>query len=50
MVRAVEDATPILVDYLDVGGRPTVREVESHHVVLGSERFLRHGLVPVTQR
>ena len=35
MVRAVEDATPILIDYLDVGGRPTVREVEPHHVVLG---------------
>jgi predicted DNA-binding transcriptional regulator YafY len=22
-------------DYFDVGGRPTVREVERHHVVLG---------------
>jgi predicted DNA-binding transcriptional regulator YafY len=35
VVRAVEDATPILIDYLDVGGRMTVREVEPHHVVLG---------------
>ena len=35
IVHAVEDATPILVDYVDVGGRPTVREVEPHHVVLG---------------
>jgi predicted DNA-binding transcriptional regulator YafY len=35
VVRAVEDATPILIDYLDVGGRQTVREVEPHHVVLG---------------
>ena len=35
VVRAVEDATPIRIDYLDVGGRPTVREVEPHHVVLG---------------
>ena len=35
VVRAVEDATPILIDYLDVGGRSTVREVEPHHVVLG---------------
>ena len=35
VVCAVEDATPILLDYLDVGGRPTVRAVEPHHVVLG---------------
>jgi predicted DNA-binding transcriptional regulator YafY len=35
VVRAVEDATPIRIDYLDVGGRQTVREVEPHHVVLG---------------
>jgi predicted DNA-binding transcriptional regulator YafY len=35
VVRAVEEATPILIDYLDVGGRPTVRQVEPHHVVLG---------------
>ena len=35
VVRAVEEATPILIDYLDVGGQPTVREVEPHHVVLG---------------
>ena len=35
VVRAVEDATPILIDYLDVGNHPTVREVEPHHVVLG---------------
>jgi predicted DNA-binding transcriptional regulator YafY len=35
VVQAVEEATPILIDYLDVGGRPTVREVEPHHVVLG---------------
>jgi predicted DNA-binding transcriptional regulator YafY len=35
VVQAVEDATPIRIDYLDVGGRPTVREVEPHHVVLG---------------
>ena len=35
VVRAVEDATPILIDYLDVGSHPTVREVEPHHVVLG---------------
>ncbi len=35
VVRAVEHATPILIDYLDVGGQSTVREVEPHHVVLG---------------
>jgi predicted DNA-binding transcriptional regulator YafY len=35
VVCAVEDATPILIDYLDVGGQSTVREVEPHHVVLG---------------
>jgi predicted DNA-binding transcriptional regulator YafY len=35
VVRAVEHATPILIDYLDVGNHPTVREVEPHHVVLG---------------
>jgi predicted DNA-binding transcriptional regulator YafY len=35
VVRAVEEATPILIDYLDVGSRPTIREVEPHHVVLG---------------
>jgi predicted DNA-binding transcriptional regulator YafY len=35
VVRAVEDATPILIDYLDVGGRPTEREIEPHHVMLG---------------
>ena len=35
VVHAVEDAKPILIDYLDVGGRPTVREIEPHHVVLG---------------
>ena len=35
VVGAVEDATPIRIDYLDIGGRPTVREVEPHHVVLG---------------
>jgi predicted DNA-binding transcriptional regulator YafY len=35
VVRAVEEATPIRIDYLDVGGRPTVRAVEPHHVVLG---------------
>ena len=35
VVRAVEDAKPILIDYLDVGGTSTVREVEPHHVVLG---------------
>src|SRR5262245_15436680 len=35
VVRAVEEATPILIDYLDVGGRSTVRGVEPHHVVLG---------------
>ena len=35
VVSAVEDARPILIDYLDVGSRPTVREIEPHHVVLG---------------
>ena len=35
VMRAVEDATPITIDYLDVGGSPTVREVEPHHVMLG---------------
>src|SRR5262245_36840185 len=35
VVSAVEDATPILIDYLDVGGQSTVREIEPHHVVLG---------------
>jgi predicted DNA-binding transcriptional regulator YafY len=35
VVRAVEDTTPILIDYLDVGGQSTVREIEPHHVVLG---------------
>ncbi len=35
VVRAVEHATPVRIDYLDVGGSPTVREVEPHHVVLG---------------
>lgn len=35
VMQAVEDAAPILLDYLDVGGQPTVREVEPHHVVLG---------------
>jgi predicted DNA-binding transcriptional regulator YafY len=35
VVRAVDEATPIRIDYLDVGGRATVREVEPHHVVLG---------------
>ncbi len=35
VVHAVEDAKPILIDYLDVGGQTTVREVEPHHVVLG---------------
>jgi predicted DNA-binding transcriptional regulator YafY len=35
VVRAVEDATPILINYLDVGATPTVREIEPHHVVLG---------------
>src|SRR5262245_44204303 len=35
IVHAVEEATPIEIDYLDVGARPTVRAVEPHHVVLG---------------
>jgi predicted DNA-binding transcriptional regulator YafY len=35
VVCAVEDARPILIDYLDVGGQSTVREVEPHHLVLG---------------
>lgn len=35
IVQAVEDATPVLIDYLDAGGCPTVRELEPHHVVLG---------------
>ena len=35
VMSAVEDATPILIHYLDVGGQPTRREVEPHHVVLG---------------
>jgi predicted DNA-binding transcriptional regulator YafY len=35
IVRAVEEATPIEIDYLDVGARSTVRVVEPHHVVLG---------------
>jgi predicted DNA-binding transcriptional regulator YafY len=35
VVQAVEEAQPILIDYLDVGGSPTLREVEPHHVVLG---------------
>jgi predicted DNA-binding transcriptional regulator YafY len=35
VVQAVEATTPILIEYLDVGGRPTVREMEPHHVVLG---------------
>ena len=35
VVHAVEEAKPILIDYLDVGGASTVREVEPHHVVLG---------------
>jgi predicted DNA-binding transcriptional regulator YafY len=35
VVRAVENQTPIRIDYLDVGGRETVREIEPHQVVLG---------------
>jgi predicted DNA-binding transcriptional regulator YafY len=35
VVRAVDGATPIRIDYLDVGAQPTTREVEPHHVVLG---------------
>jgi predicted DNA-binding transcriptional regulator YafY len=35
VVRAVEEARPIAIDYLDVGGNPTVREIEPHHVMLG---------------
>jgi predicted DNA-binding transcriptional regulator YafY len=35
VVDAVEAATPIRIDYLDVGGHPTERVVEPHHVVLG---------------
>jgi predicted DNA-binding transcriptional regulator YafY len=35
VVQAVEDRTPIRIDYLDVGGRATVREIEPHQVVLG---------------
>jgi predicted DNA-binding transcriptional regulator YafY len=35
VVQAVENQTPIRIDYLDVGGRETVREIEPHQVVLG---------------
>ena len=35
VVRAVEERTPIRIDYLDVGGRHTVREIEPHQVALG---------------
>ena len=35
VLRAVEAATPIRIDYVDVGGLPTLRVVEPHHVVLG---------------
>ena len=35
VVRAVEARTPIRIEYLDVGGRDTVREIEPHQVVLG---------------
>src|SRR5918998_706522 len=35
VVQAVENQTPIRINYLDVGGRETVRELEPHQVVLG---------------
>src|ERR687891_466534 len=35
VVQAVENQAPIRIDYLDVGGRETVREIEPHQVVLG---------------
>jgi predicted DNA-binding transcriptional regulator YafY len=35
VVQAVENRTPIRIDYLDVGGRETVREIEPHQVALG---------------
>jgi len=35
MVRAVEERTPVRIDYLDVGGRHTARDIEPHQVVLG---------------
>jgi predicted DNA-binding transcriptional regulator YafY len=35
VVEAVEHRTPIRIDYLDVGGRGTVREIEPHQVALG---------------
>jgi predicted DNA-binding transcriptional regulator YafY len=35
IVRAVEERTPVRIDYLDVGGRHTEREIEPHQVVLG---------------
>ena len=33
--QLVEAATPIRIDYLDVGGHQTERVIEPHHVVLG---------------
>lgn len=35
VVQAVENQTPIRIEYLDVGGRETVRVIEPHQVVLG---------------
>jgi predicted DNA-binding transcriptional regulator YafY len=35
VVQAVENQTPIRIDYLDIGGCETVREIEPHQVVLG---------------
>ena len=35
VVDAVEHRTPIRIDYLDVGGRETLRVIEPHQVVLG---------------
>lgn len=35
VVDAVERRTPIRIDYLDVGGRATVRDIEPHQVALG---------------
>ena len=35
VVQAIENHAPIRIQYLDVGGRETVREIEPHQVVLG---------------
>jgi predicted DNA-binding transcriptional regulator YafY len=35
VLLAIEAATPIRIDYLDVGGQPTERVVEPYQVVLG---------------